>query len=207
MEFIDISDTIKLFKKYYPGLDPYDLDQDLLTDMISEILLNEQNSSNNNLNNSNNNIIEKNYFKAKELTPFMLNNYKTINLKGKFQGLNIDILFDTGCARSITYKSIIDQVKLDYLIDKQNIFIAPSVNGVVKNYGTIWYTELEIEITTNNYVKFPIKLDIMDDLEKNNYNNLNKKIILGIDFMRANNVIFDVNQKTISINNLIIINY
>ena len=83
----------------------------------------------------------------------------------------------------------------------------------------IWFTELEFETEnlTDNYIKFPIKLSILDDSKNkkqeksdsdSDYEFVNKNpidILIGTDFMKSTNVMINFNKKIITLNDVEII--
>ncbi len=167
-----------------------------------------------------NDLIEENFLMANNLIPEMIVPTELIYLKGKIAGLPINILLDTGAQSSTSFKSVTDKANIDYLIDKQSKSYTVGVNNISLSYGTLWYIELELEISHERYVSVPISLNIDDDTEKNKKIkeineeqeikiDLDKKIdmLLGINFLKAYKAKIDFSRRTITLNDSIIINY
>lgn len=165
-------------------------------------------------------LTEYNYMMANELIPEMLVPSDLIRLNGKLNGVEINILIDSGAQTSTTFKSITDKSNLDHIIDKKIESYSIGVNGVSRSYGIIWYIELELELDSklNNYVGVPIKLSVDDDTEKikklqelntNSELKYENKIdmLLGIDFLKAYKAKIDFGKRTIILNDSITINY
>jgi len=222
---------IFLFNKHYPELNPMEIDKDLFVDMMTNIIALEQAKFDKNEEKEKeepfeSKVIEQNYLMANEVIPEMFISSDLIYLKGKLNKTDVNILFDSGCQTSTTFKSITDKANLDYIIDKKYSTICSGVGGLTKTYGMLWFTELEIETESNKFINIPIKLSIVDDTKKNDLekeldnfklkeneelemlNESNKPdILLGIDFMKAYKVNINFNKKIITLNDSIVINY
>ena len=118
--------------------------------------------------------------------------------------------------------SVIQDANLEYLVDKKARTYCKGVNGVSVTYGTLWFTKLELEISTDNFVSLPIKLSVCkdeeedvteEDNEEEQYDNDDDEvfgttpdILLGLDFMETYGAIMDFNKKQIILKNGITIN-
>lgn len=230
MNKINVKDEnmIKLFKNFYPDIPVEGLEDELFEDMLGGIYNQIITSGKFNIEPGGVNLIEKNFIKANNLIPEMIVPTDLIYLKGRLGGTPVNILFDSGAQSSTTFKSITDKAGLDHIIDKDAKSYTIGVNNVSINYGTIWYTDLELEIEKDKYVNIPISLNVDDDTEinkkleeikkdddTNNDNNTDSKesyerktdILLGINFMKAYKVIIDFSKRTIILNDSITIHY
>ena len=212
---------ITLFKIHYPDIDPFILEKDILVNMIENMFAIDNEKFAKEI--MADNLIDDNYERANDLIPEMLVQSDLIYLKGRLNGLPVNILFDSGCQVSTTFKSIIQKTELEYLVDKKAKTYCAGVSGIVETFGTLWFTELEIEVKTDEFISTPIKLSICDDddkkkqIDENDEIDENEKfikkegkspdILLGIDFMKAYKVIINFNKNTIIFNNDIVINY
>ncbi len=243
MDVFNNNQLIQQFNKYYPDIKIHDLDPELLADMMLNIAFDmnsknikkkETNPSNstNIINMSDNKksdsddkdsnfmvseLIQENFLLANELIPEMgMVPTELIYLKGKLNGLPINIILDSGAQSSVTFKSIVDKAGLDYLVDKKSIHYTIGVNDIQMSYGVIWYIDLELEIANNQYASIPITLDINDDtnlktkqkefdIKKTNSKPID--VLLGINFLKAYRAVINFNKRTITLNDSIVINY
>ncbi len=231
---MDIKDEnmIKVFKKFYPDIPVESLDEDLFVDMLEGIYHELVSSGQLTPKPKKTNLIEKNFIKANNLIPEMIVPTDLIYLKGKLGRTTVNILFDSGAQSSTTFKSITDKAGLDDMIDKEAKSYTIGVNNVSISYGTIRYTDLELEIEKDKYVNIPISLNVDDDTEMNKKleeltkddhihgndidSSICKKkesyeqkidILLGINFMKAYKVKIDFSKRTIILNDSITIKY
>jgi hypothetical protein len=244
MDIFNNNQLIQQFNKYYPDIKIHDLDPELLADMMlnSAFDINSKNIGKTNqkspINPTNiinipdnkksdsddegsnfmvSELIQENFLLANELIPEMaMVPTELIYLKGKLNGLPINIILDSGAQSSVTFKSIVDKAGLDYLVDKKSTHYTIGVNDIKMNYGVIWYIDLELEISDNQYASIPITLDINDDTNlKTKEKELDIKktslkpidMLLGINFLKAYKGIVNFNKRTITLNDSIIINY
>lgn len=121
------------------------------------------NSNPNIINNLYSNIINENYSLAIENIPELINLGNLIFLNGKISGHNIKILVDTGAQMCIINKSVIDCSGLNYLIDTKNQINISGAHSTSASVGTLWYVEIEIELSDGNYASLPISAHIIDD--------------------------------------------
>ncbi len=209
---------ITLFKIHYPDVNPYNLDKDLLVDMIQNMMEADKEKFAEEI--KSDELIDDNYEQAHELIPEMLIQSDLIYLNGKLNGLPVNILFDSGCQVSTSFKSIIQKAELEHLVDKKARTYCSGVTGITETFGTLWFTELELEVSPDKFISIPIKLSICNDDEKNNKineicekekickkNSKTTDVLFGIDFMKAYKALVDFNKKTITLNNDIIIHY
>lgn len=161
-------------------------------------------------------LILQNYLLANELIPEMFVPSDLIHLKGRLNGVPINIIVDSGAQGSVSFKSVIDRAGLDYLVDKKSTHYTIGVNDIKKSYGMIWYIDLELEIKNNQYASIPIALDITDDtnikikeqdlkIKTSNPNPMD--MLLGINFLKAYKANINFSKRTITLNDSITINY
>ena len=238
MSELDIS-IVTIFKKYYPIIDHTTLDNNILATLIENMFSIErskysedssdleddleddsvESSNSSDSDEESNPIIEENYSKANELIPEMIESGDLICVRGRLNQIPVNILFDSGCQTSGTFTSVIKKANLENLVDKKARTYCTGINGPTKTFGMIWFTELEFETEnlTDNYIKFPIKLSILDDSKNkkqeksdsdSDYEFVNKNpidILIGTDFMKSTNVMINFNKKIITLNDVEII--
>jgi hypothetical protein len=209
---------VTLFKIHYPNVDHLTLDRDVLVTMIEKMLAADNEKFGDEI--ESDKVIDENYQQAHELIPNMLVQPELIYSKGRLNKVPVNILFDSGCQVSSTFMSVIQDANLEYLVDKKARTYCKGVNGVSITYGTLWFTKLELEISTDNFVSLPIKLSVCKDeedvTEEDNEEEQDDNddevfgttpdILLGLDFMETYGAIMDFNKKQIILKNGVIIN-
>ncbi len=194
MTDLDIS-IIKLFNQYYPNIDHTVLDKNILVTLIENMFEfekskysdldtdtdSDQESETDNV--ISDPIIDENYNIANQIIPEMIESGDMISIKGRLNQVPVNILFDSGCQTSTTFRSVIKKANLESIIDKTARTYCNGINGVTKTFGMIWCTELELELETNintntntknkskgkaktkakTSITVPIKLSILDD--------------------------------------------
>jgi hypothetical protein len=226
---------VNKFKIMYPDIDPFQLDSDLLQNMLANILeddnlkYNKSIITNNQQVNKINDIIKENILMADELIPEMSVPSNLIYLEGKISNTPINIMIDTGASSCFTYKSIIEKCGLEYLIDSSSRIMVQGAHGIKATLGCIWFLEIELDISNGKkeYVSIPITIDIIDDSEinqshKNNLSNeelINNKsnnletnknkleLILGINFLKSYRANIDISTMTLTLNKTIKIKF
>lgn len=220
----------------------YETIEQINKDMISDII----NLSNNNNNNNNNKpkkeetkdnikyvnseIVKQNILMADEIIPEMSMRTNLIYLNGKLNGKNINIMVDTGATSCVINKSIVDECGMNDLIDTNSCILVTGAHGIKPTLGTIWFCEIDLEISKNNYVSIPISVIVNDDSEIinakkiiNNYENKinqlthNKQnmdnissdfqLILGMTFLKSYRANIDFGSMSITLNNSIEIKF
>lgn len=226
LNLIQDKDFIYKFQNSYPDKNPYILDYDVLNNLN----INQDDKINNKINNK----LNQNIIMGNEIIPEMQIETDLIYLNGKINGNQIRILLDTGASSCVIFKSLIDKYNLDYLVDKENIAMVQGPNQINKTYGKIWFLDIELEISKNNYISVPIAVNIIDDYEiiqqkkilkdydqnlsnsiTNNileYNYYDDKLhefelILGMGFLKSYKANIDFNLMNITLNNNIKIKF
>lgn len=201
MSELDIS-IITIFKQYYPNIDHTTIERNILANMIDEMFEIEKSKysdSDSEQDQEPDPVIEENYSKATELIPEMIESGDVVSIKGKLNNVDVNILFDSGCQTSSTFRSIIDKANLSNIVDKKAKTYCMSMTGKTETYGMIWCTELELEMS-GKYISVPIKLSILEDPETESNNKID--ILIGTDFMKTHNVIINFSKKIIIINDI-----
>jgi hypothetical protein len=193
---------IKLFKVQYPDLEFENLDEQIITDII-ESLCGETMNNILKKNNSQNNTIENTYDLAASNIPEMLIPIKLIYLSGKINKIPIKILFDTGATTNYIFKSKILEAGFENIIDKNNIIDMYGINSKNKTFGTIWYTEIELDILSPNNDKTTTMLGLNFSVvcDDNNKNSNSFDAIFGLTFMKFYKTNIDFATQTITLNN------
>ena len=209
---------VTLFKIHYPNVDHLTLDKDVLVTMIEDMLAADSAKFGDII--ETDEVIDENYKQAHDLIPDMLIQPDLIYTKGKLNGNPVNILFDSGCQVSSTFMSVIQDANLEYLVDKKARTYCKGVNGISVTCGTLWFTKLELEISTDVFVSLPVKLSVCkdedtddnkeeimdDDDEDNEVFGTTPDILLGLDFMENYGAIMDFNKKIIILKNGVTIN-
>jgi len=212
---------VTLFKIHYPNVDHLTLDRNILVEMIEKMLAADSEKFGDEI--ESDKVIDENYQQAHELIPNMLVQPELIYSKGRLNDVPVNILFDSGCQVSSTFMSVIQDANLEYLVDKKARTYCKGVNGVSVTCGTLWFTKLELEISTDNFVSLPIKLSVCkdeeedvteEDIEEDKEDDIGEDevfgttpdILLGLDFMETYGAIMDFNKKQIILKNGVIIN-
>jgi len=194
-------ELISIFNKFYPELKFEQMDENLAKEIVESILgMNINNFLINNSNNNINNEIQKTFDLAHENIPEMLFPTKLITLNGKIKDIPIKILIDTGANNNCMYKTKIIQAGLENIIDKNAKTIVTGIQSNKETCGKIWYTDIELEITTaeNNksYAMMGLNLTVIDDENKETPFDL----ILGLNFMKSYKMNIDFLTNTITLN-------
>lgn len=192
------------FNKYYPNIDPNFIDDELFENMLENIVIENNNKINESyqtdIKHKQQNMINNNILMADELIPEMSIPTNLIYLKGRLNGVPINIMIDTGASCCFTYNSIIIKCGLEDLIDKSSKTMVRGAHSFQSTLGNIWFLEVELDISNGQeqYVSVPITVNISDDTEiikdeteiNNEFVNKIKKIneIVG-----KNNNLFDIN--------------
>jgi hypothetical protein len=182
-----------------------------------------------NKNNFNKEIIKQNILMADEIIPEMTIPTNLIYLKGKLNGIKTNIMIDTGASSCVIFKSVVDKCGLDYLLDSSTSVMVQGAHGTKPTLGTIWFTEIEIEIDFDKWVSIPISIEVIDDSEtiktneiiKEHHKQINKiigsndldntkddnteetrgfEIILGMTFLKSYRANIDFSTMTITLN-------
>ncbi len=214
MTELDIS-IVNLFKQYYPKVDHTLLDNNVLAILIETMFEIEKtkysdtdsdtdsnSDANTNSESESSPIIKENYIIATKLIPNQIDSGNSICIQGRINQVPLNILFDSGCQTSTTFVSVVNKIGLDYLVDKKSTTYCNGISGIIKTYGMIWCTQLELKITneTDNYVSVPIKLSVISDTNPSeNFDSNKVDILIGTDFMEATNTIINFGKKTIEI--------
>lgn len=151
---------------------------------------------------SNLNMINENYALATENIPELLDFGNLIFLNGKLSNYPVNIMIDTGASMCTINKSIIDSCNLNYLIDTQSNINISGAHSIASSVGTLWYVELEIELSNGNYANLPINAHIIDDsahIKQNNeiskqFDKLNEEY-LNLKFIIDNFTDIQINMK------------
>jgi maltodextrin utilization protein YvdJ len=96
-------------------------------------------------------LIDENYIMANDQIPEMLNSCNLILLNGKLSGKNVNIMVDTGAQMCVINKSLISKCNIDYMVDKKNQINVQGANSTAPTFGTLWYVEIELETSDNNF--------------------------------------------------------
>ena len=116
-----------------------------------------------------NTLITKNYNKAEKYIKNMLTPQHLIIVNGRINKIPLKILVNTASTYNFIYKNKLVEAKLDNMIDlniKNNNMIA-NLNANI--YGTIWYSEIDIQLRNNieysdyDYIIFPVNLIVLED--------------------------------------------
>lgn len=221
----EYNNILNKFGNFYPDIDPWSIDPELLQNMLDNIAL--QNNTNRNvnpnvnpnidpnvnpnidqnidpnidpninpnintddlneINNFNKNIIENNMKMADETIPEMIIQSELIYLKGRLNNTPVNVMIDTGATGCFTYKSIMTKCGVDHLIDGRAKKIIRGVNGSKTSAGTIWFLEIDLDISNGQeqWVSIPVSIDVNDDTDVINQNNLiNSKLENKISIMK-----------------------
>jgi hypothetical protein len=142
----------------------------------------------------------------------MLYPQSLININGKIGKYDCNILIDTGANTCIVFKSFLDSCGLNFIIDKNNKIKMEGLHSIENSYGTIWFTEIKLQIKKKKYLDIPISAEIIDDsyLKKKIILNKDKfrinprfQIILGMNFLKKYKAIIDLNTMQLILNNKI----
>jgi len=209
------SHMINEFKKFYPDIDPMSIDADLLQDMLENIIeqnnlkqnnmnISDKNVNTNNLNQKNifdKNIIKNNIMMADEIIPEMGIPTNLIYLKGRLNGIPLNIMIDTGASCCFTYKSIIAKCGMEHLIDTQSKIMIQGAHGIKSSVGTIWFLEIELDISNGQeqWVSIPITIEVNDDADIIKANNdisaeMENKISKMKEIIGTNEKLFDLKK-------------
>ncbi len=152
--------------KICPNIDLNTIEQDLLKNIIDNIITEEQ-KENKITEHKENAIIEQNYLMAYDLIPEMSFKTNLILMKGKINNSPLTFMIDTGSAVNVMSKSCVSMCGLEYLIDTKTTMNMVGVNSVKKTIGTIWFLEIELDMSNGNeqYVSIPITVNVNDDSE------------------------------------------
>jgi len=201
IENIDNDYLYGKFKSLYPDINPTTIDKDLLKDMIFNIInedcINVNNIKNemtlniNNLsgktiaitdttkqlnqNKFNIELIKQNILMADEIIPEMSIPSNLIYIGGKINGINTNIMIDTGATNCVIFKSVVEKCGLDYLIDSSSSFMVQGAHGMKSTLGKIWFLDIDLKINKDQnqdqdqdqdqWISVPISVDIIDDSE------------------------------------------
>lgn len=199
---------IELFKVQYPDLKFENLNEETITDII-ESLYGEPINNILKKDNSQCNTIENTYDLATSKIPEMLIPTELIYLSGKINNTPIKILFDTGATTNCIFRSKILEAGLENIIDKNNAIEMYGINSKNKTFGTIWYTEIELDIISQNNDKTTaiIGLNFSVVCDDNNRNSNLFDAIFGLTFMKSYKTNIDFATHTITLNNKIKIGF
>ena len=210
----------QMFSEKYPDLDINTINDDfLLNDIIFNIINNDSNTNSNidcndsNIN-SNDLVIKQNILLANEYIPEMLFPTNLIRFDGRINNIDVNILLDTGASDCVIYKSIVDKCNLNNIIDKNSSVMVECVSSIEQTIGTIWYLEIELEISDKNYITIPIIVNVIDDSKiiKESTNNINYskdkiQLILGMTFLKSYRANIDFYSMILTLNNSIKIKF
>lgn len=200
---------ITIFRQYYPLVDHRLLDPLELASMIDTMFDSERlkyGDSDDDC--EDNSIVDKNYSLASEHIPEMIDSGDLVSIKGRLNGLHVNILFDSGCQTTSTYSSIVKAANIIDLLDKSAHTYCMGINGRIKTLGMIWYINLDLEtgISSGDYISVPTKLSILDDiidgseLDSELESETKIQLLIGTDFMKAHDVIINFKKRLITIN-------
>lgn len=144
----------------------------------------------NNYNTEKNNKIILNRIIADEKIPELLIPDNVILIKGLINDISINILIDTGASGCCISVDSVRKCGLMEIFDDKNIL---SVQGISKKItlGKIWYLELNLLDSNDNYRSFPTCCDIIDGLCEE------IDLILGSNFLRKYNCCINFYQRFI----------
>lgn len=205
---------LKIFSENNPNLDLNlnnlnNIDDKLIKDMVEKIVKKKITNLDEYINNNDNEkYINDNYELSDKHIYKMLENHNNLIINGRINNEPIKILFDTGATNNFIFKS--KTYQYENIIDKKNIYETTGLHISKKTYGTIWYLEIELKTNKNNYEKFGINLQVIEDNNINNINNINFNsfdMILGLPFMMFYKANIDFETKIITLNNKIKINF
>lgn len=194
-------ELISIFNKFYPELKFEQMDETLAKEIVESFMdISINNLLANNTNNINNEI-QKTFDCAQEHIPEMLFPTKLIILNGKIKDIPIKILIDTGATNNCMYKTKIFQAGLENTIDKKAKSLLTGIHSNKETCGKIWYTDIELEITTpekkKSYAMLGINLTVIDD---ENIKETHFDLILGLNFMKSYKMNIDFLTNTITLN-------
>ena len=165
-----------------------------------------------------NTLITQNYNKAEKYIKNMLTLQHLIIVNGRINKIPLKILVNTASTYNFIYKNKLVEAKLDNMIDlnlKNNNMITNSNANI---YGTIWYSEIDIQLRQNkeyyDYITFPINLIVLEDNKTstktaniNKSYNTNFDMIIGMNFIKYYGLIINFTRNTLEMNNNIIIEF
>ena len=208
---------IKLFNEHCPDLNLEYLEDDLIEDIVKSIrrrIFDDfSKKSIKKIVKTQDITIDDNYDMADKYIPEMLLPSNQIHLNGKINNIPVKLIFDTGAATNLIYRSKMIEVGLDNIVDKGCIVQITGVNSSKKSYGKIWYTEIALDLndkekeqssTTTAIVG--LNLTVIDDGITDKKLNL-YDIILGTNFMKSYRANIDFMTNTITLNNTIKIKF
>ena len=208
---------IKLFNEHCPDLNLEYLEDDLIEDIVKSIrrrIFDDfSKKSIKKIVKTQDITIDDNYDMADKYIPEMLLPSNQIHLNGKINNIPVKLIFDTGAATNLIYRSKMIEVGLDNIVDKGCIVQITGVNSSKKSYGKIWYTEIALDLndkekeqssTTTAIVV--LNLTVIDDGITDKKLNL-YDIILGTNFMKSYRANIDFMTNTITLNNTIKIKF
>lgn len=198
----DISNNLNIQNQTCENINKINSDKKFNSDLKLAPILTQPPYSSSNLNKQ----IEQNLLMAYEIIPEMLFPTNLIYLNGKINGINTNVMVDSGATCCFTYKSVIKKCGLEYLIDTNCTKMIMGAHGIKPSFGTIWFVEIEIELEKNHWVSIPISVDIIDDTNiintddtvKNNEKKL--ELILGMTFLKSYRANIDFSLMTITLN-------
>jgi len=187
-------------------------------------------------NNFNKELIKQNRIIGNDTIPEMFVPTSLIKLNGKINGSQVNIMIDSGASGCVIFKSVIDKCNIDYLIDNSSQIMIQGAHGIKASLGSIWYLEIELEISKSNFVSIPITLEVIDDSEiietnkildneqkkskdekkqsnddKDNKGNKEQShgfdMILGMNFLKSYKANIDFHSNVITLNNTIKIKF
>ncbi len=218
-ELLNSSEFILKFNSLYPDLNFNTLDKTIIIDIALEMYHNkiidlpkiiEKDESIVNIFDSSDKIKEivqeyvdnKNYskankialnrIKADEIIPELFVSGELLILNGLLNDFPVHIFIDCGATSCYIKKSCVKSSGLADLIDTANKSNITGLNSAL-SIGKIWYTELIIFDNNLEPIKYPVVLDVIDNIS-NEFD-----IILGNNFLRTFNANINFNERLISL--------
>lgn len=171
----------KKFSEYYPEIEIDNMDHDILSEMMFNVIQNEiakdpslqtktkQKSPVQTIDTHwNEDIVRENAEVAEMLIPEMQYTQSLIHLKGSINNVPIIFMVDTGASMCVTHEYVIEKCGLHHLVDSNEIKHIMGAHSTEPTLGKIWCVDINLEVTLKDgsigYVNIPITLDVTHDV-------------------------------------------
>jgi predicted aspartyl protease len=221
-QYIDMNthEINSLLSAKYPQIKIEELDEESINDIVAsliteELATNPNGSLSNKLNESynqdeqeeqeedENDIIVQNKRMAFENIPEVMIPATHIMLDGNINNVPLKILIDTGATTNLTWKNVINNVGLDYLVDKKTTYKISGIESSNTTYGKIWYTEINLNLFDKETAQIGVDLDVANSDAENK----SRDIILGMGFLKSYGANIDLKNNILTLNDKIKIKF